>query len=102
MAKKAVEPKLASSADGVLKVVKVTRVGPTELLVVVEGTNLERLTTTEARALAYTERLNHGMADAGIAALAGTFVPDEEYEDAKKEKRNVARWHREFKIVSML
>ena len=88
--------------DGVLKIVKSEKVGPNQLSVIVEGTNLERLTTPEARALAYEQRLKHGMADAGIEALTGTFVPDEEYKAAAEEQRNVARWQREFKLVNML
>lgn len=94
--------KYVQTEDGVLKVIDVKRVSQFELRVLVEGTNLERLSTPEARKLAYEERLNNGMADAGIEPVAGTFVPDEEYAAAKDEGRNVARWHREFRIVQML
>lgn len=88
--------------DGVLKVVSADQASHNELRVVIEGTDLERLTTPEARQLAYEQRLKHGMANAGVEAVAGTFVPPEEYEAANKEKRNVARWQREFRLVSML
>lgn len=90
------------SEDGVLRVFEVKQPGPNELRVVIEGTNLERLTGPEARALAYEQRLSHGMANAGAEALGGTYVPDEEYKAAADEDRDVARWHREFKLVGML
>ena len=88
--------------DGVLKVVDVKKLTAFELRVTVESTDLERLSTPEARKLAFEQRLNHGMADAGVEAVAGTFVPDEEYAAAKAEDRNVMRWQREFRMVSML
>ena len=88
--------------DGVMRVVEVKRVSAFELRVIVESTDLERLTTPESRKLAYEQRLNHGMADAGIEPVAGTFVPDAEYAAAKKEERNVGRLHREFRIVQIL
>jgi len=88
--------------DGVMKVVSVRKLTEFELRVIVESTNLERLTTPEARKLAFEQRLNHGMADAGVEALAGTFVPTEEYAAAEAEGRDVARWQREFRMVNML
>ena len=91
-----------STEDGVLKVASVTRVSNNELRVAIESTDLERLTGPEARKLAYEQRLNHGMANAGAEPVAGTFVPAEEYEAAAKEGRNVARWQREFRLVNML
>jgi len=90
------------SEDGVLKVVSVKKLTEFELRVIIEGTDLERLTTPEARKLAFEQRLNHGMADAGVEALAGTIVPTEEYAAAEAEGRDVARWHREFRMVNML
>jgi hypothetical protein len=93
---------LLQSADGVLRVVKVDKLSLNELRVTVEGTDLERLTGSESRKLAFEQRLNFGMANAGAEAMGGTFVPPEEYEKAASEKRDVARWHREFKLVNML
>ena len=92
----------SQTEDGVLKVVDAKQVSFNELRVTIEGTDLERLTTPEARQLAFEQRLKHGMANAGVESVAGTFVPAEEYEAAAKEKRNVARWQREFRLVNML
>ena len=92
----------SETEDGVLKIAEVKKMSNNELRVIVEGSDLERLSGSEARNLAYEQRNAHGMANAGVEALAGTFVPPEEYEDAKAEERNVARWQREFKIVGML
>jgi hypothetical protein len=96
------EPVREQTEDGVLKVVNVEKVSHNELRVMIEGTDLERLTGPEARKLAFEQRLNHGMANAGVEALAGTFVPQEEYDAAAAEERDVNRWHREFKLVGML
>lgn len=63
--------------DGVMKVVEVKKLTAFELRVIVESTDLERLTTPEARKLAFEQRLNHGMADAGVEPVAGMFVLDE-------------------------
>ena len=98
--KKPVVP--TETEDGVMKVVSVKKLTAFELRVIVESADLERLTTPEARKLAFEQRLNHGMADAGVEALAGTFVPEEEYAAAKEEERDVARWQREFRMVNML
>jgi len=92
----------SQTEDGVLKVVDAKQVSHNELRVIVEGADLGRLTTPEARTLAFEQRLKHGMANAGVEPVAGTFVPEGEYADAKKEGRNVARWQREFRLVSML
>jgi len=44
--------------------------------VIVEGTNLEEVTSAAARALAYNERLKHGMEKAGISQEGGPFAVD--------------------------
>lgn len=96
------EQKLIHSPDNVLRVVKVDKPSLNELRVTIEGSDLERLTGPEARKLAFEQRLNFGMSNAGAEAVGGTFVPQEEYEKAAAEKRDVACWHREFKLVNML
>jgi hypothetical protein len=101
MAKKAKEPVRATTEDGVLKVVSAAPSG-NEVRVIVEGTNLERLSSPEARKLAYEQRFAVGMANAGVSPVAGTFVPDEEYEAAAKDGRDVARWQREFRLINMI
>ena len=92
----------SETEDGVLKVVDTKQLSNSELRVVVEGTDLERLTGTEARKLAFEQRLKHGMANSGVEAMAGTYVPQEEYDAAADESRNVARWRRDFRLVAML
>ena len=95
------EPVPSATADGVLRVVSVEPLGH-EMRVIVEGADLERLTGTEARKLAFEQRLKVGMANAGVEAVAGTFVPDEEQKAAADEGRKVQRWHREFRLVNMI
>lgn len=90
------------SDDGTLKVVNVERVSNNELRVLIESTNLERLIGAEAKKFAYEQRLKHGMANAGIEPVSGAYVPDEEYNASNKEKRDVAHWQREFRLVNML
>jgi hypothetical protein len=95
-----------NSDDSVLKVIEAKTVGG-KVIVTVEGTNLERLMSPEARSLAYEQRMKFGMANGGIEALSGTFVPAEELrlvQEAKEAgtKRNVERWQREFSITQMI
>lgn len=90
-----------ASEDGVLKVISAKTTG-NELRVIIEGSDLARLSSPEARKLAFVQRLKVGMGNAGVEAVGGTFVPAEEYEDAKDEQRNVKRWHREFRLVNMI
>jgi len=92
----------SESDDGVLKVADVKVEGPSEMRVFIEGTDLERLSGSEAKALAFEQRLAHGRASAGVEAVASTFVPQDEYDDAAAEERDVARWQREFRLVNML
>lgn len=72
------------------------------LKVVCESNSLSDLTEGKARKIAYEERLQHGMANAGIETVGGTYVPDTETKQAKKENRNVALWRCEFQITPMI
>lgn len=72
------------------------------LRVTIEGSAISPLIEGPARQLAYEQRLEWGMASAGIELSGGTYVPDAEYAAAKKEKRDVARWRVDFLITSGL
>lgn len=87
--------------EPVLKIVE-TRSEGGKLFITVEGTNLERLMSYEARNLAYEERLKHGLGNAGIEPRGGTYVDDTELKAAQDEKRDVQRWRREFALTQML
>lgn len=69
------------------------------LRVTVEGDAISPLIEGPARALAYEQRLEWGMATAGIEATGGTYVPDAEMAASKKEKRDVAKWRVDFLIT---
>jgi hypothetical protein len=84
--------------DGDLKVVKTDFEGG-KLIVVVESDNAERLMSTASRNLAYAQRFDYGLTNAGIEALAGMYVPEEEMEAAKEEQRNPTKWHRDFRLT---
>ena len=92
--------------DGVLKVVEAATAGG-KVIVTVEGTDLERLMGSEARNLAYEQRMRFGMANGGIEAVGGTYVPVAELKLVKAAKddgliRGVRRWHRDFSITQMI
>jgi hypothetical protein len=73
-----------------------------KLIVVVESDSIPKLIEGAARKLAYEERLKHGMAQAGIEAMGGTYVPETEQKAAKEGKRNVALWRADFRITPLL
>lgn len=73
-----------------------------KLIVTVEGDSISKLIEGAARRLAYGERLKHGMAQAGIEAMGGTYVPDEEAKRAKKQGRDVMLWRADFRITPMI
>ena len=73
-----------------------------KLIVTVESDKISKLVEGAARKLAYEERLKHGMAQAGIEALGGTYISDEEREQAKAQGRNVAVWRIDFRITPMI
>lgn len=87
--------------EPVLKIVDVRSEGG-KLFVTVEGTDLRVLLTPAARALAYEERLEHGMANAGIEVRGGSYVDDAELALAAKEKRDVKYWRRDFLLTQMI
>jgi len=70
-----------------------------KVIIVLESNDTNRLMSSEAKNLAYAQRFVYGLTTAGIEALAGVHIPPEEYENAKKEERNVALWRREFKLT---
>ena len=84
-----------------LKLVDVKSEGG-KLFVTVEGTDLRILLTPAARALAYEERLKHGMANAGIEVRGGSYVDDAELAAAAEEKRDVERWRCDFLLTQMI
>ena len=69
------------------------------LIVVVESTQSDRVMSTDARNLAYAQRFEKGMTNAGIEAVCGLYVPEEEYVNAKKGGREVGRWRRDFRLT---
>lgn len=72
-----------------------------KLRVIVEGDSVERLLSPEARKLAYVQRFDYGMSNAGIEA-EGTYVTNEERLAAKEEGRNVKTWRIDFIITPMI
>lgn len=76
-----------------------TKMDGNRLRVTVESNAISPLMEGPARRLAYEQRLEWGMATAGIEAFGGTYVPDSEYAAAKKDKRNVAKWCADFLIT---
>ncbi len=94
------------SDDDVLKIVEAKTAGG-KVIVTVESTNLERLMGAEARSLAYEQRMKFGMANGGIEAVGGTYVPEGELRLVKEAQKagetlDVARWHRDFSITQMI
>ena len=96
--------------DGV-RVVEVTREGGIDgggagtggrLRVILEGNSVERLLLPATRKLAYVQRFDHGMANAGIESEGGTYVPPDEMTDARSAQRNVNRWRIDFIITPMI
>ena len=73
-----------------------------KLRVVIEGNSVERLLSHSARKLAYVQRFDHGMANAGIESEGGTYVPPEELVAARAEGRNVNVWRIDFIITPMI
>ena len=70
-----------------------------KLRVTIASDHISPLIDGPARNLAYQQRLEWGMANAGIEATGGTYVPDKEYAAAKKEGRDVGLWHADFLIT---
>ena len=87
--------------DPALKIVS-TKTEGGKLIVTVESDSISKLIEGPARAMAYDERLKHGMAQAGIEALGGTYVPEEERVKAEKQGRDVAVWRMDFRITPMI
>lgn len=69
------------------------------LIVIVESTSSDRVLSTDARNLAYAQRFEKGMTNAGIEAICGLYVPEAEYASAKKAGRDVGRWRRDFRLT---
>ncbi len=84
-----------------LKIVE-TKLEGGKLVVTVEGDDISKLIEGAARRLAYEERLKHGMAQAGIEVMGGTYVPEEEQKSAKEQGRDVAIWRSDFRITPMI
>ena len=82
----------------VIKVVDAKMDG-NRLRITIESGNITPLIEGPARNLAYQQRLEWGMAHAGIEMSGGTYVPDKEYAAAKKEGRDVALWRADFLIT---
>jgi len=84
--------------DGDVKVVESKFEGG-KLHVTVECADPEQLMSTKARNLAYAQRFEFGLTNAGIEALAGMYVPEEEMAAAKEEQRNPQVWRRDFRLT---
>jgi len=104
------EPTQMQELDG-LTVIEVKREGGIDgggagtggkLRVIIEGRNVEKLLSPEARKLAYVQRFDHGMSNAGIESEGGTYVTDEERADARKEERDIQTWRIDFIITPMI
>lgn len=94
-----------------LKIVEIKREGGIDgggagtggkLRVVIESNSVERLLSPDARKLAYIQRFDYGMSNAGIESEGGTYVPDDERADARKDKRDVGTWRIDFMLTPML
>ena len=70
-----------------------------QLVVVVESESADRVMSTDARNLAYMQRFEKGMTNAGIEAIAGLYVPEAEEKDAKKAGRDITCWRRDFRLT---
>lgn len=92
-------PKIATNPDlPDIEVVELTMEG-NKLIVIVESTSSDRVLSTDARNLAYAQRFEKGMTNAGIEAVCGLYVPEEEYASAKTAGRDVGRWRRDFRLT---
>ena len=69
------------------------------LIVTVESESADRVMSTDARNLAYAQRFEKGMTNAGIEAIAGLYVPEDEAKDAEKAGREVTCWRRDFRLT---
>jgi len=88
-------------ADG-LKVVE-TKFEGGKLVVTIEGDNADKVMSVASRNLAYAQRFSFGMVNAGIEALAGMYVPEEEYKAAQADKsKQVSHWRRDFILTPSL
>ena len=75
-----------------------------QLIVVVESAEADRVMSTDARNLAYAQRFEKGMTNAGLEAVGdipgrGFRLPEEEYKTAKAAGREVALWRRDFRLT---
>lgn len=104
------EPTQLQELNG-LRVIEVTREGGIDgggagtggkLRVIIEGGSVEKLLSPETRKLAYVQRFDHGMANAGIESEGGTYVTDEERAAARKEGRDIQTWRIDFIITPMI
>lgn len=78
------------------------------LRITIEGTNPEEVTSVAARALAYKERLKHGMDRAGISQEGGPFAVDRKTGESPVNAADIAtrkedlRHRQVFKITLAL
>ena len=87
-----------NSTQPVVKVVD-SRMEGNRVIIVLESNDTHRLMSSEAKNLAYAQRFVYGLTTAGIEALAGVYIPPEEYDKAKEQDRDVAIWRREFRLT---
>lgn len=87
-------------ATGYMKVADIKWEGKS-LIITIESDNVSDLIEGPARRLAYDTRVEHGLANAGIESLGGTYVPEEELRQAKQLGRNVAVWRADFRITPL-
>ena len=73
-----------------------------KLRVIIEGDSVEKLLSGKARKLAYVQRFDFGMANAGIESEGGTYVEESEREAARKAERDVKTWRIDFIITPMI
>lgn len=66
-----------------------------DLIVTVEGSDVEAVTSAEARQVAYRERLKHGFASAGISADGGPYPIHQQSKDIldTRPKLDAAKGH---------
>ena len=96
--KEEVKATVKGESGWTIKVVD-TEMEGNRLRVTIESGAVSPLIDGPARRLAYEQRLEWGMAAAGIEASGGTYVPDRETAVAKKEGRDVALWRADFLIT---
>lgn len=73
-----------------------------KLRVTLESDSVSKLLSPAARKLAYIQRFDHGMSNAGIESEGGTYIADEEQAAARKDSRDVKTWRIDFIITPML